>query len=183
MKIWKMNKNVDDFATFFLENKNDEKYIEEGLTNEWKELRLISKDITNGPISDCSHIWIYESHFLFSERAKEIINENFGECIQLFPMIYEDKKFYIDNILNTVDCVDLDKSDLKIMMGKYIIDVNRYVLKENAKNFPIFKIYLDGVRKTIYTFVNDEFKKVIEDNNLEGFEFTEVFDFEEGSVN
>lgn len=183
MKIWKMNKEVNDFATFFLEDKNEEKYIEDRLINGWKKLRLTSKDITDSPIGDCSHIWIYESHFLFSERAKEIINENFGEYIQLLPMIYEDKNFYIDNILNTVDCVDLDKSDLKIMMGKYIVDVNKYVFKENVKNFPIFKIYLDGVRVTVDTFVNDEFKKVIEDNNLEGFKFTEVFDFEEGSAN
>ncbi|MDS0527698.1 hypothetical protein NNC19_18575 [Clostridium sp. SHJSY1] len=177
-----MNKNVNDFLTFFLKDEDKENFIEEKLSrgnliNEWEGLELIKND-ADKPIGDCSHSWTNGSNFLFSERAKEIINENFGEYIQLLPMIYEDKNFYIDNILNTVDCVDLDKSDLKIIMGKYIVDVYKYVLKENAKEFPIFKIYLDGVKVTVDTFVNDEFKKVIEDNNLEGFKFTEVFDFE-----
>lgn len=38
-------------------------------------------------------------------------------------------------------------------------------------------LYLDGVIK-ISTFVNGEFKSLIEDSGLEGFKFIEVFDFE-----
>lgn len=44
------------------------------------------------------------------------------------------------------------------------------------KTLPIFKIYLNNSVMTTSIFLNDIFKKAIEDNNLEGFDFIEVWD-------
>lgn len=86
--------------------------------------------------------------------------------------------YYILNILNVLDCIDYEKSEFRKLMDQYIIDVNKYVFKNNVRGIPIFKIYLDCIIN-LDTYVNDEFKNLIEENKLEGFKFTEVFEFKE----
>ncbi|QAA34158.1 imm11 family protein [Clostridium manihotivorum] len=184
MKIWKIDKNVNDFAGFFLEDEDNKAILEEFLDkgiyiDKWSELELRACD-TDKPFADCLHLWSGGNPLIVSEKAKEIMSSKFNEHVQFLPMIYkrDNKNYYVMNILSIIDCVDYEKSDLKILMDKYIIDVNKYCFNENAKKVPIFKIYLDGVIKRIDSFVNDEFKNLIEDSGLEGFKFTEVFDFE-----
>ncbi|MEN8435553.1 hypothetical protein NX821_002769 [Clostridium septicum] len=181
MKIWKIDKNVNDFAGFFLKNKCEMEMIEEkfykgNFINEWSTIEIVGHNMDR-PLGDCSHLWSGGNHLLVSEKAKEILSERYKEHIQFLPMIYNGTIYYIDNILNIFECIDYEKSELKILSGKYIVDVNKYVFKDNVKKVPIFKIYLDGVIKRTDSFVNDEFKKLIEDSGLEGFKFTEVFDF------
>lgn len=183
VKIWKVDKNVDDYAGFFLKNENSKNTLEEkldkgDLISNWKDIELEVHEIDK-PIGDCPHLWSGGYSLIVSERAKEIINKKYKEYIHFLPLIYtkQNQKFYVLNTLNIIDCIDYNKSELEKLMNKYIIDVKKYVFNENAKKSPIFKIYLDGVIK-ISTFVNDEFKNLIEENGLKGFKFTEVFDFE-----
>lgn len=61
-------------------------------------------------------------------------------------------------------------------MDKYIVEVTKYVFKPCIRDLPIFNIYVDGINfGNIY--INDEFKELLENNELEGFKFIEVFDF------
>lgn len=183
MKIWRVDKNVDDYSGFYLKNEDDKNILEEkldkgDLVSNWNELEVEVHE-ADKPIGDCPHLWSGGYSLIVSERGKEIISNNYKNYIQFLSLNYsqENQKFYVLNNLNIIDCVDYNKSELEILMNKYIVDVKKYVFNENAKKAPIFKIYLDGVIK-ISTFVNNDFKNLIEDSRLEGFKFTEVFDFE-----
>ena len=183
MKIWKVDKNVDDYSGFFLKNEGDKNILEEkldkgNLVSNWNQLELEVHEMDKA-IGDCPHLWSGGYSLIVSERGKEIINKKYKDCIQFLPLTYKEQnqKFYVLNNLNIIDCIDYSKSELEILLNKYIVDVKKYVFNENVKKAPIFKIYLDGVIK-ISTFVNDEFKSLIEENGLKGFKFTEVFDFE-----
>lgn len=182
MKIWKVNISINDYADFLLKDRDNEaldeilnsgKYI-----NKWPKVELLGSDL-NKPFADCVKLWVGAMPLIFNKKAKDIIQKKYSDYIQFLPMIYEENNeiYYWANILNAMDCIDYEKSDLKISLGKYIMEVNKYVFKDIVKNQPIFKIYLDGIFDPVITFVNDEFKKLIEDNKLKGFKFTEVFDF------
>ena len=184
MKIWKVAEDVNNYSGFLLKNISDKVFLEENLDqgkliSNWKPIEVISNE-SDKKLGDCPHLWSGGYSLIISERAKKKISNKYREYIEFFPLYYKEKKetFYILNILNILDCIDYSKSKLDILMDKYIIDVKKYVFNEEIKNIPIFKIYLDGVIK-ISVFVNDEFKNLIEENKLEGFKFTEVFEFKE----
>lgn len=87
-------------------------------------------------------------------------------------------EYYLVNILNIIDGIDYNQSKFKKLSFDIIVDVTDYVFKNIVKDIPIFKIYLDGVIATTNIYVNDVFKKTIEDNNLKGFNFIEIFKFD-----
>lgn len=184
MKIWEIGCDVDNYKGFILEN-NTEIYKMDSILDKGNKLEQCEPLKLKGlesdrEIGDNPKFWTYTSILMISEKSKNVINKKFQEYIQFLPMIdgIENSSFYLVNVLNIIDAINYEKSHFKMLSWKYIVDVTKYVFNNNVVGVPIFKITLDGVIKTTTTFVNDEFKKLIEDSNLRGFKFTEVFDFE-----
>jgi len=184
LKIWKIENEVDYYKGFSLKNEKDIDLLKNNFDKgqpikEWMPLSLKPSDDNKG-VGDCPQFWSYSNLLMVSKRAKDIISRGFRGFIEFLPVedTVNNDTYYLANILNQLDEIDYDKSEFRKLMDIYIVEVTKYVFKDNARNIPIFKIYLDGVLMTTDMYVNDEFKNLIEDSELEGFKFTEVFDFE-----
>lgn len=98
----------------------------------------------------------------------------YGELLPL-DLKEKDKQLYIFNVTNVVDCLDEEKSELRIFTN-CIGNVRKPVFKkELIGSNAIFKIPRHGIG---FTFINDNLKEYIEKSNLEGFNFKLVWDSE-----
>lgn len=115
---------------------------------------------------------------LISKNAKDILSNRFKDYVQFLPVFDCETKvqYYFLNILKIIDGINYEKSKFKKLSSGLIVDVIDYEFEKIVKDIPIFKIYLNYTVMTTSIFVNDIFKKVIEDNHLEGFDFIEVWD-------
>ncbi|WP_297422739.1 DUF1629 domain-containing protein [Clostridium sp.] len=81
--------------------------------------------------------------------------------------------YKVANVITVLDALDLKNSkyDLFELDDEKILSVEKYALKrDKIKDYNIFKLKDD----TIPTFVSEEFKNKVEENNLTGFQFLEV---------
>lgn len=81
--------------------------------------------------------------------------------------------YKVANVVNLLGALDLENSkyDVFELDDEKIISIEKYALRKNAiKNNHIFKLRED----TIPIFVSQEFKNIIEENSLIGFQFLEV---------
>ena len=74
---------------------------------------------------------------------------------------------------NTIDCLNYDKSELKRFSSSgRVMKVIKYAFKTNKlANEIIFK--LPEFPKSI-SYVTEEFKKTVEENDIKGFKFKEL---------
>ncbi len=184
MKIWIMESELEPYKGYYLQTESDLEIIKKLIDkkqkiDKWTPLGLIS-DNKNKETSDTPYFWPYTNLLMVSERAKGIIENKYLEYIQFLPVVdlKDNRTYYMANIMSFLDGIDKDKSEFEKLLGVHVVDVIKYVLKENVKNAPIFRLYLQGVLMRTKIFVNDEFKRLIEDSKLKGFKFTEIFDFE-----
>ena len=62
------------------------------------------------------------------------------------------------------------------LQGKEVIkSVEKYVFIEDAFSLDFFKIYLEERKYTTYLFVSDNFKKIMEENNVTGLALEKVY--------
>lgn len=81
--------------------------------------------------------------------------------------------YNVANVITVLDALDLENSkyDLFELDDEKILSVEKYALKGcKIKDYNIFKLKDD----TIPTFVSEEFKNKVEENNFTGFQFLEV---------
>ena len=111
---------------------------------------------------------------IVSQRTWNALKNDFGLDLRTLPVkIYlePDLNYYALDVLTVVDCLDKDRSGIEENEEGHIY-VNNPVLNESKiDQSPIFKTYT-GLQSPV--FVNDVFKKVIEDNELTGFQFSKV---------
>ena len=98
--------------------------------------------------------------------------------IEILPIDFNEKEFFGINVITVLDAIDYEKSIYKTYRdGKRIMAFKKYAfLPDVIENVSIFKI---SDEKTRYAFVSDEFKQVVENNNLLGFKFKLVWDSEQ----
>jgi hypothetical protein len=97
--------------------------------------------------------------------------------IQYLPLIIVNKdtgitleRYYVANIYNLVEAVDMKKSEyFELIPGKYCF-VSFAVKEDKIKNFDIFRLKENDVN----IFVSEKFQKVIKSNKLTGFDFTKI---------
>lgn len=117
---------------------------------------------------------------IVSDRFIQLTNDILCNQVQYLPITIRDKQtnkeidsYRAVNILNVADGLDLEKAiyDYFSLNDQKIISVRKYVLKGNSiKGQHIFRLKDD----MIPIFVSENFKKIIEDNMLVGFDFFEV---------
>jgi hypothetical protein len=184
VKIWEIGCEVDYYSSFNLQKESDIEIVNSNfdkgqIIEGWMPLELKSMD-NHREIGDNPKFWPYSNLLMVSEKAKSIISKKYSSDIQFLEVVdtTRNEKYYLINILNIIDGIDDERSEFKILAGKYVVGVTKYVLNDNVKRIPIFKLYLNGMVMPSYTFIGDEFKKLLEDNALNGFKFTEVYDFD-----
>ena len=110
-----------------------------------------------------------------SQRAKDVLEPYFGDYVEIFPLeTGKLGKYYFLNIINVLDCLDKEKSEIDYLSSSNMIfEIKKWVFNNvlNKENSRIF-IVKNQLGERIY--VNEDIKELIEDNNLKGFVFKEV---------
>lgn len=110
-----------------------------------------------------------------SERAKNLLETQFSGYAQIFPLeTGRLGQYYFLNILNILDCLDKERSEIECLpsSGK-IFEIKKWKFNDTLtdENSKIF-IIKNQMGERFY--VNEDVKKIIEDNSLKGFMFKEV---------
>lgn len=177
------------------EYENDKKYVNCNFANiqgmdeyavssgnfisEWKpivfEYSGDEGDIMTDYIANIFRWLIVSNKFLLL-----VNNMGFSAKFQFLPVKLRDvcsnieNEFYgVLNILDIVDAFDLEHSkyDVFELDNERIFLVEKYALRKGAvKGYDIFRLKND----TIPVFVSEKIKKIIEENQLLGFDFLEV---------
>ena len=129
------------------------------------------KDEIDKPIGDVFSVEI--SSFILNEKSYKVLYPYLKNHSQIFKIKSDNKIFYVVNVIDIIDCLNYDESELKYFSSSgRVMDVEKYVFKtEKLKNATIFK--LPEFPKAI-SYVTEEFKKAVEENNIKGFKFKEL---------
>lgn len=123
------------------------------------------------PIGDVSSI--STSSYIINEKAYKVLYPYLKEHSQIFQLKNENKIFYVINVTDIIDCLDYEKSEVKYFSSSNrVMDIEKYAFHSGKlKKATIFKIpeFPKGI-----SYVTEEFKKVVEENNITGFKFKEL---------
>lgn len=176
MKIYLLEKDVDNFRSCFIKetklSEDDLDNFSSGEPLDFNEgcitFRLDEeKGLKTGDVFTC---WDFVG-FLINERTSELFSKN--EKINAQFVKFQDDIILFNN-LEIVDALDEEKTEYEYFEGD-IIDVEKYVFKK-MEYPPLFQLKLPNGYVPLYYFVTDEFIKIVNDNNLKGFLFKEVWD-------
>lgn len=180
MKVYQLMCNSDEFSTLCAVSKEND-YLDETdgtITNKWEEydVRIFEDDKkSNKTMGDFTAIAVTP---VFSKKSKELLFEDNSDEVQFLPIqcIDNKQKYYIANVINIVDCVDYERSEIKLYSTGRIMRFKKYVFfSEKLNKVNIFKI---PDKPKSAPFVTEEFKKKIEKNKLTGFRLVLVWDSE-----
>jgi hypothetical protein len=108
------------------------------------------------------------------EKALEVIRSLIAESVEFLPLECSEGHFYALNVIEVVDCLDRSNSEFTYFKSGSIKRILRWVFKTNCINDRhIFKI---PERRGGMIFVSNVFKRVIQENNLKGLEFSKVWE-------
>ncbi|MCT4583684.1 MAG: hypothetical protein N4A54_02055 [Peptostreptococcaceae bacterium] len=186
MKIWRLEfefkKDGVPFEGFELVTKDKEEKklfvkdmrLGQNIKNKYRDIKINKID---GEIkSDNPMFWTLPGVLMFSKRAKDVLEEIIKDDVEFVEANYEDEIYYLVNILSFLDIIDFEKSTLRTLKSGLISEVKKYELRKSVlENQKIFKFYLNNQKNVVDILVTDEFKKAVEENNLSGFKFIEVW--------
>jgi len=191
MKIWLVKGNINGRLCFDAEDEMENRFTlynfpKKEYVSDWKKLKITfistkkRKDIL--PIKNITMFWSRSELFVCDEFAKQKISEKFNriQFLEVEPIekeVAQKSNYYLANVLDVIPGLNEDKCTLHYMNDLFLMDIRKYNFKEIAKEYPIF--YLNIKNKPFRAiYATDEFKNYVEEVNIEGFEFIEVFDFE-----
>ena len=108
----------------------------------------------------------------FSDRAAEVLAPLIGDRIELLPLAYDGPgHFQVVNMLDIVDCLDEERSQIERFYDGSIQSVERYAFKPGStEGHHLFKCKQWG----LHDLVSSEFKALVEQNGLVGAYFKPV---------
>ena len=93
-----------------------------------------------------------------------------------FPDTIKDRQLYILYPKTILDCLDNDLSEFVRLRSGYIIGIRKHVFEPTyIGETPIFRLPIAGSPSS-RPYVNDEFKQLVETNELTGLEFRKVWE-------
>ncbi|MBP0958056.1 MAG: hypothetical protein J5997_11920 [Oscillospiraceae bacterium] len=122
-------------------------------------------------------------YFIVDNKTKEMIASAFGEYIQFLEAVNEEDlsaKYFLLYPVRSLDALDIDKSECRFMDEEklYISTIYKHIFKNDIEYYPVFKLRRKEVVNKSHVYATDEFKNFIEENNITGFDFVEVYDSE-----
>ena len=127
-------------------------------------------------------------HTVGDTKAKVIMEESIAEHVEFLPLVFlkwtdsehltttsYDDEYFVFNVLTTLDCLDIDRSEFAYFESTGAIrNIRKCVFKpEYIRDTPIFKL---PILNRVTTYVTDSFKQLVDDNNLTGLEFRKVWE-------
>lgn len=169
MKIYEFDIDMDDY-TYFNGDIDEDIFDGTPLKKQWNPIQATEGDLSlkKGDFRN----WI-STVFSCNEKTKEILEKNLiGKAEFLKVKFHED--FWIMNCTNVIDAIDYGKAIPVRTDSGILYKFDEYAFKkELVENQYIFKI---PEFKTVRLFATEKFKNLIEENNITGPYFTEVWD-------
>ena len=110
---------------------------------------------------------------IMSKRAWDILRPLVGYCCEPLPIIYPSgDPFFIIHVMETIDCLDPERSQVKRFSDGRIMRVFRYSFRQDMLvGKRIFKLPRQSAGELI---VDDHFRAAVETNGLRGLIFKPV---------
>ena len=115
------------------------------------------------------------SSVVVNEKCFNVISSHLQGNVQILPAQSESQRLYVLNVTTIIDCLDRKNSKLKLFQSSgRIMRVEEYAFhRELLDNVFIFKI---PEELHTHPYVTEDFKKLIEQNNIKGFKFVPVWE-------
>lgn len=183
MKVWRLEIDFGEYESFQLVNK-DRQFLKEF------KCKILSGNHLNGELdnmeveilegglaSDLSKFWSASGTMIFSQKSKENLENLISNCVEFIPLIHQNKKVYMVNVLSIVDAIDYDNAILRKLDSGLEVGVEVYsFVTSKIEGYNMFKLMLNNRIYTTEVFVTSEFKKVVEESKLLGFKFQKVWE-------
>jgi len=176
MSIYRIGAD-DSFAGFKVQNENDEALFDDYTFEDKIELSPIWKQLKVHPfkkpgkrkIEPIGDFHMMLPVFIVSEKAKVFFeNEMPAEYLELLPVDYENEgeAFYALNVIQKIDALDRDKSELSFYSNSTsrIKSISKLELREDvAQSEKLFKI-----KELNTTFCSENFYQKLKVSGLKG---------------
>jgi hypothetical protein len=110
---------------------------------------------------------------VMSQRAWDRLYPLIGYCCEPLPIVHPSgKPFFVIHVMETIDCLDTDRSEVKRFSDGGIMRVIRYAFNDEMLiGKHIFKLPRECGGELI---VDDEFRQAVERNSLNGLDLQEL---------
>jgi hypothetical protein len=114
---------------------------------------------------------------MVSDKVKQILEPYIKDEVEFLPIAHDEMDMYMVNVMNILDCVDWERSEVKWFEEEYFMGFNK--LRFDFKKIPDH-VYMFKIKETAATevFVTETFRELIEHNHLQGLSFSVVYDSE-----
>ncbi|MFD2611582.1 imm11 family protein [Paenibacillus gansuensis] len=177
MKIWRLEYDLDIVQGFVLKDQGLRETIM--ARNNFRGHSIQNWEYVevkrSGRKAICDIYAFSVQHPIVSVKSSEFFKLYFPEEIQLLDVFNGKEKFYILNVINLIDCLDMDKSKIEYFSSGRIMEVVSYSFKPDLiKESYLFKVpqYPSKI------FATDRMKKLVESTDLIGYKFVEVWNSE-----
>ena len=174
LKIWKLDADVNNFDNITVVNEEDWDILDKcegsSVIKCWNPLNL--EYIENKKKGDCPGLTSRLP--ILSKAALDILKPLILDSVEILPVSLNGGEFYGINVIQVLDCIDYEKSQVKkFPNSERIMRFIKYSFKKDCvNNAHIFKIK-DELGNS--PFISDDFRNIIINSNLKGFLFEEVW--------
>ncbi|MCY4021359.1 MAG: hypothetical protein OXG39_18270 [Chloroflexi bacterium] len=113
--------------------------------------------------------------FVCNTEVRDLVDELLADYVEFLPLTFPDSadtEYYAINVLSILDCLDNEQSEFSYYGP--LKKINKYAFKTDCvSGVPMFRL---PIQRSVNLFVDDEFKQLVEDNNLTGLEFRKVWE-------
>lgn len=185
MNVWKYTADVDHFCTLRLVDHRRDAHllqsenlrigkpltppfptIEVQYETDWKELSPSQRMLARkGELARPDFPSLYGIEVILQEGALRALEPLIKDSVQIIPLECEDDRLYLIHVVDVVDCLDVERSDIKRFESGKLLRVRHYELKnlELLSGKGIFK--MAGLP---LAFLTDTFKALVEEHDLKG---------------
>ena len=105
---------------------------------------------------------------VLSLRAWTLLEPLIGESVEALPLKCPGRNLFALNVLAVVDCLDQEKCEFKYYSSGKIMRVAKFAFR----NDPTEKHHMFSIPETSGdVFISDQFRKLVEQENLKGLQF------------
>lgn len=144
---------------------------------EWKPWKITRAYTTPGnltkPLGDRAGIDFKSDPMVLSRRALNVLLPHIGSFGQALPLAFDDAEYFLFNITNVVDALDIEASETAYFKDGGFKRALRYAFKTDAvRDQWIFKI---PQQPKGFAFVTDRFVELANNHGLTGFAFERLW--------
>lgn len=186
MKIFQLHADVDDYNYFGFMDKKELKnktFNGKELLSDWVQPEIQLYRTKKYHLGDIAMLMTLTP--VINNTVIEIFKDMFANSIELLPVLYSEPvvnkyipkgPYYLMNVINVIDALDEGKSEFERYDDGRIMFCTKYFFREDIiGNNHIFKI---PQFPTVDILVTEEFVKRVEENDLKGFVFEELWNSE-----